>query len=167
VSTAAKAATRTHRISRPGTSRRRRYRYLRAHKPHYYFVLSGITCASIVLVLETAAYLNRSVQLAEVAFGAVAVTTLVIFCAFFCGFYMALSGTVPIHRLKYVVPHGAVGVLAPLFYTLNISFGVEGVGREPVSAGMVLSSALCLVMLVVQFAMGKAVVHQEPLHLVK
>jgi len=153
--------------SSSASKRRRRRRYWRAHKPHYYFVVSGIGCAAAVLALDTAAYLSRSTQLAEIAFGAVLLTTVVIFSAFFCGFYMALSGTVPVHRLRYVVPHGAVGMLAPLFYTLNISFALEGVGREPVNGGMLVSSALCLLLLLVQFGMGKAVVHQEPLHLVK
>jgi hypothetical protein len=151
---------------RPRKSRRRRYRYWRRHTPHYYIVLTAISCAVGVCVLEGIAFRSKSVQLAEVAFVAIAFTALIISTAFFWGFFMVMNGNIPAHRLKYLVPHGAVGVLSPLLYTLNICLALDGLGREPVGIGSLVCSVLCLVLLGVQFSMGKAVVHRTRPHLV-
>jgi hypothetical protein len=137
----------------------------RKHTPHYYLVLSGISCALVVVALNAAAFSTRSLLLAEVAFAAVTVAALVIFTAFFWGFYMLMNGNIPVHRLKYLLPHACVGVLAPLFYTLNICVALEGLGHSPVSGLALGTSVLCLALLCLQFSMGKAVVHRTPLRL--
>jgi uncharacterized membrane protein len=148
-------------------SKRRRFRYRRKHTPHYYIVLTAITLAILVCVLEALAFAQKSLILSEVSFFAVAITTLFVSGAFFWGFYMAMSGNIPSHRLKYFVPHGAVGVLSPLFYTLNISLGLDGFGRQRVGIWSLVCSVVCLLLLLVQFSMGKAVVHREPLRVVR
>lgn len=119
-----------------------------------------------VFALEAIAFRTRSIQLANVAFGAVSITALLICVAFFWGFFMVMSGNIPAHRIRYFAPHGAVGVLSPLFYTLNICIGLDGLGTRPVSIWSVVCSGTCVVMLGVQVSMGKAVVHRAPLHIV-
>jgi hypothetical protein len=64
------------------------------------------------------------------------------------------------------VPHAMVGVLSPLIYTLNISIDVDGVGQSPISGWSLTCSVVCLLLLAVQFAMGRLVVRPEKLHLV-
>jgi hypothetical protein len=151
----------------PGKGRQRRYRYLRQHTPHYYLVLTGITLALLVCGLNCWAFVTKGLLISEVAFGAVVVATLVIFTAFFWGFFMVMSGNIPAHRIRYFLPHGAVGVLSPLFYTLNISFDLEDLGVRPINGLSLVCSFLCLGLLGLQFAMGKRVVRPEPIRLLK
>jgi len=152
-------------VSKP--RRRRRYRYWHRHTPHYYLVLTAISCAALVCLINLIGYLNKSLLVAEVAFAAAVGTSLVIFTTFFWGFYMLMSGNIPLHRMKYLLPHGAVGVLTPHLYTINISISLEGLGSQPVAGGQLALTVTCLAILGVQFSMGKAVVHRQPLHLVK
>jgi uncharacterized membrane protein len=151
----------------PKQQRRRRYRYRHKHMPHYYLVLIGISCAGLVCLINLVGLLSKSVLWAQVAFAAEVINSLVIFTAFFCGFFMLMSGHIPLHRLKYLLPHGAVGVLTPLLYTVNVSISLEGLGSQPVKGAELGLSLTCLAILAIQFSMGKAVVHREPLHLVK
>jgi hypothetical protein len=120
----------------------------------------------LVCGLNTAAYASKRLDLATAAFAAVLVTALVIFVAFFLGFAMVLGGHIPVRRLKYLIPHAAVGMLSPLVYTLNIAAALDTLGEGPVSGVSVVASYVCLGLLLVQFAMGKAVVRPEPLRLV-
>lgn len=145
---------------------RRRYRFYRPHKVHYYLVITGIGLAILVCVLNTAAYVTQRMDLSMVAFFAILVTALIIFVAFFLGFTMVAGGHIPARRLKYVLPHAAVGMLSPLLYTLNISAALDTLGTGPVSRLSVTVSYVCLGLLLIQFAMGKAVVRPEPLRLV-
>ncbi|HEX8918457.1 MAG TPA: hypothetical protein VF898_08135 [Chloroflexota bacterium] len=140
----------------PGAPRRQRFR--RRHTPHYFLVLAGLAGAVSVCTLNTIGFVNRSVQFAEICFAAVALTALLISVAFFWGFFMLMNGRIPSHRLRYFVPHGAVGVLSPLLYTLNISTALDDVGSQPVSGLSLVCSYACLGLLCIQFAMGKAVV---------
>lgn len=149
------------------SSRRKGYRFGRRHTPHYYLVVGSLFGASVVAGIDVIAYLNRSVVWAEAAFTAVLVTSLVVFVTFFLGVSMALTGRVPIDRLKYVAVHGAIGTLAPLVYTLNICFALDGVGHDPLTLGSVVCGVLCLVLLLGQFGMGKTVVYRTPLRLVR
>jgi hypothetical protein len=159
-----RAAHREH-VQRQKT--RRRFRRLRRHTPHYYFVVTGVGGATVVGVLDGISYFQRSVYVGTVAFAAVLVTALVIFAGFFWGFSMAIRGKVPQDRLKYVIPHGAVGMLAPLLYTLNISLALDTAGNAPVNGGVLLCGVLSWLLLLVQFSMGKAVAHRPRLRLVK
>lgn len=152
-------------IRRPKT--RRRFHYFHRHTPHFYLVLAGISGAIVSFLMSLLAFDRRSIELSNIAFGVVAATSLVIFCAFFWGFYMLASGNIPTHRLRVFVPHAMVGVLAPLFYTINICLDLENVGIAPISEGAVICSGLCIVMLGIQFTMGKRVVRREPLHIVR
>jgi len=124
----------------------------------------GLSGATLVCVVNTVAFATRGIGLAEVAFGLVLVTALVIFSAFFWGFYMAMSGNVPAGRLKYLLPHGAVGTLSPLFYTINISIDLDRLGQR-VNVWSLATSFGCLAILLIQFGMGKAVVRPEPLRI--
>ncbi|MDQ2741961.1 MAG: hypothetical protein M3Z66_06640 [Chloroflexota bacterium] len=150
----------------PGRARQR-YRYFRRHTPHYYLVLSGISLALLVCLLNTWAFLSKSVPLSEVAFGAVAVTALVISTAFFWGFFMVMNGNIPAHRIRVFIPHGIVGCLSPLCYALNVSLDLEDLGVRPVSGLALACSVLCVGLLGIQFAMGKGVVHTEPIRLLR
>ncbi len=133
---------------------------------HYYLVLTGLSLAVLVCLLNSVAYVTRRIDLATVAFTAILITALVIFSAFFMGFTMVIEGNIPGRRLNYLLPHAAVGMLSPLFYTLNIAAALDGAGIGPVSRISVVVSYVCLGLLVVQFLMGKAVVRPEPLRLV-
>ncbi|HZU14016.1 MAG TPA: hypothetical protein VFB58_14335 [Chloroflexota bacterium] len=146
-------------------TRRRAYRYRRPHTPHFYLVLGGLTGAVLVCVLNLVSYVTGSVLLATVTFGATLFTALMIFLAFFWGFYMVSSGLNPERRI--VILHGAVGMLAPLFYTLNIDAALDGVGTSPVGALSLGTSFACLGLLIVQFLMGKAVVKTERLRVIR
>lgn len=146
---------------------RRRYRYFRRHTPHYYIVLSGISCAIIVCALNAWAFISRSLVLSNIAFAAVSITAVILSIAFFWGVFMVMSGNIPVHRIKYFVPHGLVGVLSPIVYTLNVSVDLGDLGIRPTSGLSLGCSLTCLALLAVQFAMGKAVVHPEPLRIVK
>lgn len=116
-------------------------------------------------VLNSVAYASKSIGLAQVAFGAIVVTALVVFAAFFWGFFMIMNGHIPARRLKVLLPHGAVGVLSPLLYTINISVALDAVGREPVSMVSLVCGYASLALLSVQFTMGRAVVRTPPLRL--
>jgi hypothetical protein len=153
--------------ARKPPGRKRRVRGRRRHTPHYYIVLSALSLAVIVCVLESVAYETKSIFLSEIAFVGVGLTTFVVSAAFFWGFYMAMSGNIPSHRLKVFLPHGAVGVLSPLLYTLNISVGLDALGTTPVGVWSVICSIGCLALLCIQFVMGKAVVRREPLRIVR
>ncbi len=163
----APVSMRTTKIPRSGRKRRKGYRYFRRHTPHYYIVLSGISCAILVCALNAWSFITRSLVLSEVAFAAVGVATVVISVAFFWGVFMVMSGNIPANRIKIFVPHGIVGMLSPIFYTLNISVDLGDVGIRPTSGLSLGCSLVCLVLLGVQFAMGKAVVHPDPLRVVK
>jgi len=145
---------------------RRRYRYWRKHTPHYYLVLTALPCAVTVCILNAIAFFSRSILMAEVAFYATLATTLIILLTFFWGFCLVLTVNVPAHRMKYLIPHAAVGVLSPLAYSLNISLVVDTVGEQPVGAGLLIISCLCLALLLLQFSMGKGVVYNKPLYLI-
>lgn len=163
-----RVTVKTAKVTRPArTGQRRRYRYLRRHTPHYFIVLSGISCAILVCALNAWSFITRSLLLSEVAFAAVSVTAVVISFAFFWGIFMVMSGNIPTHRIKYFLPHGIVGALSPIFYTLNISFDLNDLGIRPTSGLSLGCSVVCLALLGVQFAMGKAVVHPDPLQIIK
>lgn len=117
--------------------------------------------------MNVIAFVSRSILLAEITFVVVAVTLLIICTAFFWGFYMIMSGHIPAARIKYIVPHGMVGVLAPLLYTLNISLGLDELGTTPVGIGLVICSLASFLLLCIQFTMGKLVVRPEPLRVVR
>lgn len=155
---------RGRRSARPAP--KRRHKFYRPHKVHYYLVLTGISLAVLVCGLNTVAYLTRRVDLANATFAAVLVTALVIFVAFFMGFYMVAAGNIPVSRLKYLLPHAAAGMLSPLVYTLNIAASLDSIGEGPVSRFSVIASFVCLGLLLVQFAMGKAIVRPDPLRLI-
>jgi hypothetical protein len=146
-------------------ARRRKYRFQRIHKLHYYVVSTGLIGAMLVCVLNTAAYLNRSPVLASIAFSCVLLTSLVIFTGFFLGITMVMGGNIPVDRIKYLIPHAAVGVLSPLFYTINVSIDLDRLG-QPLSGWSLFCGFICLANLLVQFAMGKAVVRSRPLYIV-
>lgn len=150
----------------PRPAPKRRYKFYRPHRVHYYLVLTGISLAVLVCVLNTVAYASRRVDLATIAFFAILVTALVIFAAFFMGFTMVVEGNMRGRRLQFLLPHAAVGLLSPLFYTLNIAAALDSVGIGPVSRLSVAVSYICLGLLMVQFLMGKAVVRPEPLRLI-
>ncbi|MDQ2742439.1 MAG: DUF2231 domain-containing protein [Chloroflexota bacterium] len=145
---------------------RRRYRYWRKHTPHYYLVLTALPCALVVCILNAIAFFSRGILMAELAFYATLATTLIILVTFFWGFCLVLTIEVPVHRMKYLIPHAAVGLLSPLVYSLNISFIVDTVGSQPVNAGVLVTSCLCLALLLLQFSMGKGVVYNKPLYLI-
>jgi hypothetical protein len=147
-------------------SARRRYKFYRPHRVHYYLVLTGITLALLVCALTTAAWATKRMDLAAIAFVAVLLTDMIIFSAFFMGFFMIIEGNIPTRRIKVLLPHAGVGMLSPLLYTLNIAAALDSIGEAPVSGISVIVSYVCLVLLLVQFAMGKAVVRPEPLRLV-
>ena len=148
-----------------GQRRQRKHRFYRRHTPHYYLVVGGFVGAAAVSILDIAAFTSRSPLLAEISFAAVLLTAGLIFSAFFWGFYMLMNWRAPFHRLKFVIPHAAVGMLSPLIYTLNVSLELDSLGRSlpgwALAAALVSFALLCL-----QFSMGKAVVHAEPLRLV-
>lgn len=146
---------------------RKKRTYYRPHKVHYYLVLTGISLAIGVCVLNTVGYATHRVDLADVAFWAIAAAALVICSAFFMGFFMIMNGNIPSKRIRILAPHAVVGTLSPLFYTLNIAAALDGLGTRPVTLLSLVVSYLCLVLLAVQFAMGKAVVRPEPLRLLK
>jgi hypothetical protein len=146
-----------------GAKARRRYRYHRRHTPHFYLVITSLSCAAVVCVLTTAAFAERSVLLTQVAFAAIVVTALVICAAFFWGFFMLMDGNIPAHRIRVLIPHAAVGVLSPLLYTLNIAAGLDGLGAASAGAVSVACSYASLGVLCIQFAMGRSVVRPEPL----
>lgn len=145
--------------------RRRRYRYFRRHTPHYFIVLTAVTAAIFVLMINSAAYKSGSLGMARAGLIATGIATLIICSAFFWGFSMVMGGNIPVHRLKYLVPHAAVGLLSPLFWAFNFTLALDNLGQRT-SLELVIISGVCLVLLAVQFSMGKAVVHREPLHLV-
>lgn len=151
--------------SRPAS--RHRYKFHRPHKLHYYFVMASITMAVVVCTLNTIAYATRRLDLADVAFAAILVAALTIFCTFFLGFFMLMNGNIPAKRLKYLIPHGAVGTLSPLLYTLNIAAALDGLGTQPVGIVSLATSYASFALLGIQFAMGKAVVRPDPLRLLR
>lgn len=151
--------------SRP--SARKRYRFRRRHTPHYYLVITALSGAALVCVLKTAAYLTKSVILASISFGAVVFTALAVSVAFFWGFYMVMNGNIPVRRLRVLAPHAMLGVLSPLFYTLNISVALDSVGTQPESGLSLVTSFFCLGLLGIQFRMGRAVVRPEPIRLLR
>jgi len=145
---------------------KRRFRYRHRHTPHYFLVLLGIGGAIVSFGGSLLAFTQHSVELSEIAFGVVTATSLIIFSAFFWGFTMLAGGNIPAHRIRIFVPHAIVGTLAPLFYTVNLSLDLQNLGAGPISAAGVTTSGLSIVMLGIQFAMGKRVTHREPLRLV-
>jgi hypothetical protein len=147
-------------------SARQRYRFWRRHTPHYYLVLTAISAAVMVCLLNAWAFLSRSLMVSGVAFAMTLFAALAICTAFFWGFYMIMNGNIPVHRLKVLAPHAVVGFLSPLCYTLNISFDLDGVGSRPISGLSLACSAFCLLLLGVQFTMGKLVVRPEPLRVI-
>lgn len=146
---------------------RRRYRYRRRHTPHFYIVIAALTSAAVVCVLNTIAFVSRSIEIANVAFAAIGVTTLIVCAAFFWGFYMLMSGNIPVKRLKVFLPHAGVGVLSPLLYTLNISIDLDGLGTQPLTGLALACGFACFALLCIQFTMGRAVVRPEPLRLLR
>lgn len=149
------------------TRARRKHRFRRLHTLHYRIVLVGLTAATVVCVLNTWAYVNKSVLLADICFIAITITALIIFTAFFWGFFMLMNGYIPASRLKFLIPHASLGVLSPLLYTLNISVDLDGLGSSPISGLSLGCSLICLGLLLVQFWMGKSMVRPEALHLVR
>lgn len=145
---------------------RRRYRFRRRHTPHFYIVTSAISAAGAVCLLNAVAYSDKSVLMAEISFAAVCVTAVIVSAGFFWGFYMIMSGHIP-HRLNVLAPHGIVGVLSPLLYSLNISVDLDGLGRLPLSGWSFAASIVGFLLLGVQYTMGKLVVRPEPLRIVK
>ncbi len=145
----------------------KRYHYHRRHTPHFYLVISALSCATGVCVLKGIAFVNRSVPLATFSFFAVLLTALVVSAAFFWGFTMVMNGNIPTRRLKVLLPHAALGVLSPLLYTLNVSVDYSSVGNAPIGALSLGISLFCLLLLCVQFRMGRAVVRPEPLRLLR
>jgi uncharacterized membrane protein len=150
-----------------GPARRRGYRYHRRHTPHFYIVVAALSAAAGVGALHAIAYRTQSILLADVAFAAVLVAALIVFLAYFWGFYMLMSGHIPKRRLKLLISHAGVGTLSPLLYTLNICLALDGLGSQPVSLWMLCVSMLCFALLAVQFAMGRALVHPESLRLLR
>lgn len=150
-----------------GPAPRRRYRYHRRHTVHYYLVLTGVSAAAGVCLLYGAAYRTGSIVMGELAFAGAMVAGLAVFVAYFWGFYMLMSGNIPLQRVKILIPHAAVGTLSPLLYTLTICFGLDGLGSQPVTVWMPIISLLCLALLGVQFTMGKALVRPQPLRVIK
>lgn len=151
----------------PPSPARRRYRYRRRHTPHFYIVSTGLSAAALVCVLDAIAFAVGSVVLANLAFVAVVIASLLVFIGYFWGFFMVMSGNIPVKRLKVLVPHAVVGTLAPLLYTINISLAIEGFDTQPVGAIAVLCSIVSFVVLCGQFVMGRAVVRPQPVHIVR
>jgi hypothetical protein len=147
-------------------STRRGYRFRRRHRLHFYAVVSGVSGAIVVCIVNAIGYLTRDIQVAEIGFGCVLITAAAIFLAFFLGFTMLMSGYIPARRIKLVVPHGAVGMLSPLLYTINISIDLDQWAR-PVSGAALGCSVACLALLGVQVAMGRAVVRPDPIRIVR
>lgn len=163
VSLAGKAADNPRKGKRP---RPRRHRYWRRHTPHYYIVLSGVGSAAGGTVLDAVAYEDKSPRLAEIAFGATSFTALLIYIAFFWGFYLLMNWRIPAGRIKYFIPHGIVGTLSPLIYVLNVSLQLDVLGK-PLPGWALILSLVTLGLLCVQFAMGKVVVHVSPLRVIR
>lgn len=154
-----------HGTNSPPGRTRRRYKYRRRHTPHFYLVLAGLLGATSVCVLDVAAFLTRRMDLSNAAFIAVAITSVIVFAAYFYGILMITSGHIPPRRV--LVIHGMVGTVAPLFYTLNISAAFSNVGVHPVN-GLTLAVGIAgLVMLLGQVMLGRAVVKPDPLRLIR
>jgi len=145
----------------------RRHRYRRRHTVHYYTVVIALLCAAAVVALDAIGFVERDIGLSTAAFAAVGIATLAVFVAFFWGFYMLMSGSIPAKRIRRVVPHAALGVIAPLLYTLNLSAGLDDVGRKPVSGVSLGCSLACLLILCLQFWMGKMIVRPARLHVIR
>ncbi|MGH2449121.1 MAG: hypothetical protein ACRDFS_11045 [Chloroflexota bacterium] len=151
----------------PHRVKRRRSHYARQHRVHYYLVLAGVSAAAIEVLLNLAAFLSGDLLLSDIAFAGVCITSLIIFVAFFLGINMIMNGHIPSHRIKILIPHATVGMLAPLFYTLNIAVDLPTVGSAPISGLALAVNCCCLALLAVQFTMGKRVVRTEPLRLIQ
>jgi hypothetical protein len=159
------AAPRVRRIGKKRRTRSR-YRFRRRHTPHYYLVLTSISAAIGVCVVDAVALVTQSVDLAGAAFVVTVAANIVLFTTFFWGFYMAMSGNIPLSRLKYFVPHAMVGLLTPLLYTLNICADLETLG-QPLGGLSLACSVASLGLIGVQFAIGKAVVKPDPLRIMR
>ena len=155
-----------HRGAAEQETARHRYRYRRRHRPHFYSVVVSVSGAVLACIVNAIAYLDGGVGLAEIAFACVFATACSMFLTFFLGFTMVMSGHIPAHRLRVLVPHGAVGVLSPLLYTINVSIDLDRWGK-PLSGAALLCSLSCLLLLAIQAAMGKAVVRPDPIRIVK
>lgn len=159
------SAPQVRRIGKKGSARAR-YRFRRRHTPHYYFVLTSLSAAVGVCVVDAIALVTGSVDLAGAALVVTATANVVLFTTFFWGFYMAMSGNIPLHRIKYFVPHAMIGFLTPLLYTLNICADLETLG-QPLTWVSLACGLGSLGLIGVQFAIGKAVVRPEPLRVMR
>lgn len=121
----------------------------------------------VASVLTGVSFFTRQVTVAYVSFAMILLTSMLIFAAFFWGFSLVLIGRIPPRRLKYLAPHAAVGLLSPLLYTINVSFALDILDGKPASGALVISTTTSVLLLLVQFSMGKAVVHRAAIHLVR
>jgi hypothetical protein len=145
----------------------RRHRYRRRHTPHFYIVIAALIAAAVVCVLNGIAFAREDVILASVAFAAVVAAMVVVSAAYFWGFYMLMSGNIPVKRLKILIPHAAVGVMSSLLYMLNVSASLDGLGAKPVSGVALACSLASFGVLGVQYLMGRAMVRPERLRVLR
>lgn len=144
----------------------RRWRYWRRHTPHFYLVLLAVSCALLACGTTVVAYVGGGLTLGAVAVVTVGIATLTVSVAYFWGFFLLLSGQVPAHRFRVLLPHACVGTLSPLAFMLNFSLALDGLGRRPVSLWLAGLMSASVGLLGVQFAMGRAVVHRPRPHVV-
>ncbi len=146
---------------------RRRFKYWRRHTPHFFLATAAIASAAVLCVVEGVAFVAGGVTLTEAAFAVTCVTTGIVFAAYFWGFFMVMSGNIPVDRIKVFLPHAIVGTLSPLVYMLNLSLLFDSITATRLPGSSLALSIVSLGLLAIQFFMGKRVVRVERPRLLK
>lgn len=145
----------------PQRSARRRFKFRRRHTPHFYLVVGAVAGASCLCLVDAVAYVLGGTALGVVAFGMTLLASVLVFAAYFWGFFMVMNGNIPVARMKVFLPHAVVGTLSPLVYMLNVSLLFDTLGSGPLPGWALALAVLSLSLLAVQFLMGRRVVRVE------
>jgi|SRR5579884_833932 len=138
--------------------KRKRYRFRRKHTPHFYLVTAALTCAALLAGLEGVDIASRSVTLGNVSFWLTCATALVVFAAYFYGFFLIMHRDIPASRMKVILPHAIVGTLSPLVYAMNVTIAFDDLGSRPVTGFAFGAALVSFFLLCGQYRMGRAVV---------
>jgi hypothetical protein len=118
-------------------------------------------------VIDGLAFSLGGVVLSTAAFAMTGVAAIAVFSVYFWGFFMVMSGNIPLARIKVFLPHAAVGTLSPLVYMLNLSLLFDSIGSATFPGSSLTLAISSLALLGIQFVMGKRVVRVERPRLLK
>ena len=129
---------------------------------HFYLALLGLVGGLVVLAVNLWAYYDERIVPSEIAFATLAATATILFITWFWGMFLSMSGKIPIPRLGYLLLHGSLGAITPLLYGLIISAQLPHLATQPVGDLEINLSMVSLLVAILQFISGWAVLGRRP-----